>query len=138
MSRAAGMTLIDLLLALAVAATLALGAYHAGRGIMVRMRLNEARVALAQNARFLERWHVEQQRYGQRSGRSAWHWPRLPVPGTRYYRFRFSAQGEYRPGHYRLLAEPAVSWLGSRYLMLDQDGRIAECERDERRREFCV
>jgi len=135
--RPAGMTLIELLLVLGLAAALALAGLHTGRVVMARMRLNEARLALAQNARFLERWHEERLRYGERPGRRAGGWPRLPVPGTRHYRFRFGAVREHLPGRYRLLAEPAMSWLGTRYLVMDQDGRIAECDRDGLNREFC-
>lgn len=131
------MSVIELMLALALASVLLTGALHAGRAVMARLRLHEARLALAQNARFLEKWHAGQRLPGRGASRPHTAWPPLPVAGTRYYRFRFGAVREHRIGRYRLLAEPAYPWLGTRYLMMDQDGRIAECDRDGLGREWC-
>jgi Tfp pilus assembly protein PilE len=131
------MTLSGILLAAALAASLSLAGIYAGRAIMARLRLDEARIALAQNARYLERWHADWQRYGERAGSRNGAWPKLPLAGTSHYRFRFGAVREHLRGRYRLLAEPRMAWLGGRYLVLDQDGRIAECERDAAGREFC-
>jgi type IV pilus assembly protein PilE len=124
------MTLLELLIVLTLAGLVLFGAFGLTREQTTRIRLAEARLALIQNARFLEKWYADHGCYCQ-AGKQ---WVALPVPGTRFYTIRFGSRDERRRHHYRLWARPRTDWLGADFswlgntaLLMDQDGLITEC-----------
>jgi type IV pilus assembly protein PilE len=135
-----GMSLLELLTVMALAGLLLSAGLGLWREQMIRIRLGEARVALAQNARFLESWYLKHGRYCKQSDNGCV-WPALAVPKTQGYRIRFGSVSEHRTGRYRLWAEPdETAWQGQIRLLMDQDGQIVECRRigSDKKSDFCA
>ena len=127
--RANGFTLLECLIAVVLAALLASLPVFLWREQGIRLRQAEARVALMHNGRFLEQWFAEHQFYaGIRTP-----WPVLPVRGTEHYLIEFGARREHRQGHYRLRATARFAWLGTDFLIMDQDGKITLCHEQDSR-----
>lgn len=125
-----GMTLLELLFALAVVGILAGMAWPAYQQQMLRAQLAEARAALLENLHFVQRWSLE-------SRSRAVAWPALPRPGTRDFDIQL---GSASPGmdsaglaRFRLLARPKAGHrlAGRLLLSVDQDGNLLQCGPDE-------
>lgn len=120
-----GLTLIELLVVLALVALLLRLGSQGWQRSMTLVRQIEAGVALAHNARHLERWHANHQNLHRKDAKRRW--VALPMVSTGYYRIEFGAVSEAAPGRYRLLARPEFTWLGREILRLDQDGMLVRC-----------
>ncbi|MCD5361232.1 prepilin-type N-terminal cleavage/methylation domain-containing protein [Chromobacterium aquaticum] len=130
MRTARGMTLLELLMTLALAAILAGMAWPAYQQQMLRAQLAEARAALLENLHFVQRWRLES-RLRQAE------WPGLPRQGTRDFDIQL---GSASPGtdsagqaSFRLLARPKTGHrlAGRLLLSVDQDGNLLQCGPDE-------
>jgi len=130
-----GWTLLELMLVLALAGLTLCSALALWREQMRGLHLNAARLALAQNARFLEGWRADRHRYADK--KSSEQWPALPVPSSGYYLISFSSQREHVAGRYRLTAKPRSTWLGDRWLLMDQNGEIFVCRHRWSWEEIC-
>ncbi|MCS3802899.1 type IV pilus assembly protein PilE [Chromobacterium alkanivorans] len=133
----AGLSLLELLTAMAVTAILAAMAWPAYQQQILRGQLAEARAALLENLHFVQRWHLENRT------RSAT-WPPLPRPGTRDFEIRLGSVslGSDSAGQasFRLLAKPRAGHrlAGRLQLSLDQDGNLSQCGPDESGPQSCV
>jgi prepilin-type N-terminal cleavage/methylation domain-containing protein len=122
-----GFSLIELVIALAIVASLVTLAYPSYQDQLRRSHQAEARGALLEAGLFLERWYAEKGGYKLDSTR----WPELPSDGTEYYLVKFNTNAKNTDeGEYRLRAQPrpGLGWLGTEYLELDQDGNLRICD----------
>ncbi|TDR80735.1 Tfp pilus assembly protein PilE [Paludibacterium purpuratum] len=131
------MTLLELLVVLMLVSMLALSLGNVWRLQIIRARQAEAKLALMHNARHLERRYGLRAQYSRPSAKGQ-AWLPLAVTSTGYYLIGYTAQTENTRGRYRLVAKPRYRWLGSEYLMMDQDGLIVTCGRDGGGRETCA
>ncbi|MGR2680552.1 type IV pilin protein [Chromobacterium haemolyticum] len=133
----AGMTLLELLAAMAVTAILAAMAWPAYQQQILRGQLAEARAALLENLHFVQRWHLENR---SQSGS----WPPLPRPSTSEFEIRLGsaslAADRAGQASFRLLARPRAGHrlAGRLQLSLDQDGNLSQCGPDESGPQLCV
>ncbi|WP_051229060.1 type IV pilin protein [Paludibacterium yongneupense] len=117
-----GFSLLEAMLALLLLALLLSQAWPSYRQPLRRIRLAEARVALMENANFLEDWYQRQGRYQDEA-----RWPPLPHPATPHYRLEFEARPHGHPhGKYRLYARARDG--DATYLVLDEYGALRQCE----------
>jgi type IV pilus assembly protein PilE len=132
MRAAGGMTLLELLLAMALAGFLLMLPLAFWSQQLQQMRLGEARLALRHNARFLEQWYLKHGCYCAKSGLAGFKhagWPPLPLTSTDAFHIEFGAKQAYGEHRYRLWARPRQARSGLPWLLMDQDGLIVECRR---------
>jgi type IV pilus assembly protein PilE len=118
-----GFSLLEAMLALMLLALLLSQVWPSYRQPVQRARLTEARVALMENAAFLEDWYQQHGRY-----QDALRWPSLPVATTTHYRFEFESRApDHPPDKFRLYARSRDG--DDTYLVLDENGAIRQCTR---------
>ncbi|OWY37445.1 pilus assembly protein PilE [Xenophilus sp. AP218F] len=129
MRRSEGVTLLELLCVMAIAALLLALAAPAYQQFMARGRLAEARAALLENNHYMQRWYAERGVYHQEQ---PWAWPPLPVTSTQDFDIAFStaapSSDNVEQASFLIEARPrAGSHFQGQLLRLDQDGNIRHC-----------
>lgn len=124
-----GFSLLELLFVLLIVGIVAGLAFPAYQQHLIRSHQTTAKVALIENAHFMERWYTDNGDYRQGSS----NWPALPVSTTELFEIAFSTTADNtEDNHYLLQAKPKkhARWLGETYLEIDQDGNLKYCRKE--------
>ena len=121
---ASGFTLMEamvVVIIIAILAAIALPSYHK---FILNARLKEAKTTLIEDARFLERYYIQNARFTQ----NATTWPTLPFLNTDYFDISFKGAARGAAANtFRLQAIAKNTAEEPRYLTIDQNHIIQEC-----------
>ncbi len=121
-----GFTIIEMMIVLVILSTVVLLVSPSYIRVTRTVRLQEAKIALIQNAKFLDRYYFQKKTYKKTSTT----WPKLPIKETDFFNIQFTgvARGVL-PNRFRLRAVAKEHYDESRYITLDQDSILLLCEK---------
>ena len=123
---AAGYTLLETMVVVAIIAILAAISASIYHQYVLNARLHNAKMALMENAQYLERYYAQHARFTQ----NATTWPPLKATSTDYFNISFKGTARGAAANtYRLQAVAKDTVEEPRYLTIDQNHTLLECER---------